>query len=86
MKADFHQLFNEQFARLSKIQKTQALDAIELFLENPTHQDLRNHPLKKEWFRYRSITAAEDLRLHFRVLSKDRVLFVAVGSHDQLYK
>ncbi len=47
---------------------------------------MRNHPLKKEWKGYRSITVDADLRLHFKILIDNTALFVAVGNHDQLYK
>jgi mRNA-degrading endonuclease YafQ of YafQ-DinJ toxin-antitoxin module len=47
---------------------------------------LRNHPLRDKWTNYRSITADNDLRLHYRLVGKDAALFVAIGTHDELYK
>jgi addiction module RelE/StbE family toxin len=86
MRVGFSKVFDKQFATLTDRQKKQARDAIEVFGEDPLHDSLRNHPLKEKWTDYRSISAADDLRLHYRVVSKDRALFVAVGTHDQLYK
>jgi addiction module RelE/StbE family toxin len=86
MRVKFQQSFNKQFTKLSKAQKQLVIDTIELFTENPMHYSLRNHPLRDKWVNYRSITAADDLRLHYRVISKDTALFVAVGTHDELYK
>lgn len=86
MKIRFQKSFTEQFSKLSKSQKQLVKDALELFGENPAHESLRNHPLKDKWSSYRSITADDDLRLHYRTLNEDTVLFVAVGSHQQLYK
>lgn len=85
MKADFHKKFDKQFAKLPKKQQLQVRRAIKLFLENSQNPELYNHFLKGEWQGSRSIRAAGDLRLHFNEVSKDRVLFVAVGSHSQLY-
>jgi addiction module RelE/StbE family toxin len=86
MKVKFQKSFTEQFAKLSKFQKQLVSDAIELFIENPMHHSLRNHPLKDKWTSYRSITADDDLRLHYRIISKDTALFVAVGTHNELYR
>jgi addiction module RelE/StbE family toxin len=86
MKIRFQKSFTEQFSRLSKPQKQLVKDALEFFGDDPMHDSLRNHPLKRDWSKYRSITADDDLRLHYRVIGEDIVLFVAVGSHDELYR
>jgi addiction module RelE/StbE family toxin len=86
MNIDFARSFDNQFSKLSGRQKQLAREAIELFAENPMDNSLLNHPLKDKWSQYRSITADDDLRLHFRLTSEDRALFVAIGTHGQLYK
>ncbi len=87
MNIDFSKSFDYQFQnRLTARQRQQALEAIELFIDKPFHKDLRNHPLFGEWKGYRSISVGGDLRLHFKIISDNRVLFEAVGNHDQLYK
>ncbi len=87
MNIDFSKSFDQQFqSRLTALQRQQALDAIELFIDEPFHKDLRNHTLYGDWKGYRSISIGGDLRLHFKEIGADRVLFEAVGSHDQLYK
>jgi addiction module RelE/StbE family toxin len=86
MKVKFQKSFTSQFKELSKTQKRLVTDAIELFTEDPMHDSLRNHPLKDKWANYRSVTADDDLRLHYRVINKDTALFVAVGTHDELYR
>jgi len=82
----FQKSFTEQYKKLTKFQKQFVDDTLELFLEDPLHESLRGHPLKDKWVKYRSITADDDLRLHFREVNKDTILFVAVGKHEQLYK
>ena len=87
MNIDFSKSFDRQFqSRLSARQRQQAFDAIELFIDKPFHKDLRNHALYGKWKGYRSISVGGDLRLHFKEISDGRVLFEAVGSHDQLYR
>jgi addiction module RelE/StbE family toxin len=87
MNIDFSKSFDRQFqSRLTSQQRQKALEAIELFIDEPFHKDLRNHALYGIWKGYRSISVGGNLRLHFKVISGGRVLFEAVGSHDQLYR
>lgn len=85
MDVDFTKPFNKQFQKLPSKQQKQARAAVALFVQDVTAPSLRNHGLKGEWLGYRSITAGGDLRLHFQVITDNKVLFVAVGSHSQLY-
>lgn len=85
MRIRFQKSFNKQFVKLSRTQKQLVKDTIELFSGNPHDKSLRNHPLKDKWYGYRSVSA-DDLRLHYKELSDNTTLFVAVGSHDELYK
>lgn len=86
MTLQYRKSFQVQFSKLPETKKQLVRDALELFEEDPMHESLRNHPLKDKWVNYRSITADDDLRLHYRVINKDTALFVAAGSHDELYK
>ena len=87
MRICFSPNFDRQFAqRLTKQQQVQVLDAIEQFIDNSNHEDLRNHPLKGNWAGHRSLSIGGDLRLHFQMLDGDTAYFVAVGSHEQLYQ
>ena len=86
MNVDFSVTFDQQFALLTAAQKRSVKDTIELFIDDPFNDSLRNHPLRGEWARYRSISTDDDLRIHYRAVNKDTTLFVAVGNHKQLYK
>ena len=86
MKLQYRKSFQQQFSRLPESKKQLARDVLELFERQPMHDSLRNHPLKDKWSNYRSITADDDLRLHYRTINKNTALFVAVGTHDELYK
>lgn len=79
--------FDKQFdRRLTNLQKIQVLDILDLFQSKPFHKDLRNHPLKGKWFGHYSISIGGDLRLHFMMLNEETAYFVAVGTHNQLYR
>jgi addiction module RelE/StbE family toxin len=86
MDVDFTKSFNKQFSKLPRNKQQAARDAVALFLHDISALPLRNHRLKGEWSDYYSISAGGDLRLHYKLVSKTKVLFVAVGSHSQLYK
>ena len=78
--------FNKQFAKLPKVQKERLEKTIFLFRNEPHHPDLYNHPLTGEWKGHRSISFGGDWRAHFKIIDKETALFVAVGTHIQLYK
>jgi addiction module RelE/StbE family toxin len=87
MSIDFSKSFDQQFqSRLNARQRQKVLEAIELFIDEPFHKELRNHALYGKWKGYRSISVGGELRLHFKVSNDDRMLFEAVGSHNQLYR
>ncbi len=86
MNIDFTKSFNKQFQKLPTKRQKQVKESVALFLQNPATPSLRPHALKGEWLNYYSISAGGDIRLHFKVIDRDRVLFVAVGTHSQLYK
>lgn len=86
MDVNFTKAFNKQFEKLSETRQERVKAAITLFLTDTSAVSLRNHALKGEWFGYCSISAGGDFRLHFRVVDENIVLFVAVGTHSQLYK
>ena len=86
MRVDFTKAFNKQFEKLPRKRQEHARKSSALFLKNISHPTLRNHALKGEWLGYRSISAGGDLRLHFKTIDENKVLFVAVGTYAQLYK
>ncbi|HSX02268.1 MAG TPA: type II toxin-antitoxin system mRNA interferase toxin, RelE/StbE family [Candidatus Saccharimonadia bacterium] len=86
MKVDFTKSFDKQFTKLTHKRQEQAKAAVALFLHDALHPVLRNHALRGEWKGYHSISAGGDLRLHFKMVDENTALFVAAGSHSQLYK
>ena len=86
MKVDFHKSFDQQFKRLPTKQQAKIKQALRLFIQDSHDPILRSHPLKGKWLKHRSISAGGDLRLHYRAIDDNTVLFVAIGNHSQLYR
>ncbi|MCL1998230.1 MAG: type II toxin-antitoxin system mRNA interferase toxin, RelE/StbE family [Turicibacter sp.] len=88
MKVDYTKDFNKQFANLSEKKKAAARDAVKRFKQDlhtgTSTPNLRRHALTGTWSGYDSISAGGDLRLHYTQVDEG-ILFVAVGSHSQLY-
>lgn len=60
----------------------------ELFLENPHHLTLRNHPLREKFAGHRSIDVSEDYRSLFKEIKKQKrvvIKFYTIGTHEKLY-
>jgi addiction module RelE/StbE family toxin len=77
--------FRRQAKRLKPAQQKRLKQALRLFLREPHHPDLYNHILKGEWKGHRSIAIGGDWRAHYKLVGDDVALFVAVGTHSQLY-
>jgi len=86
MKTVFHRRFVKQYTKLPETQKQRLEKAIIIFRNAPNHPELYNHPLTGEWKGHRSISFGGDWRAHYIPQDKNTVLFVAVGTHSQLYK
>lgn len=86
MKLDYTKAFQKQFAKLGTTQQATCAKRLEVFRSDPNHPLLRRHPLRGEWKNHYSISAGGDLRLHYRQTDAATAVFVAVGTHSQLYK
>lgn len=79
-----HKNFRKQFNKLTESQKRKFRDRRDIFLRDEFHPVLNNHALKGEYQGYRSINIGGDLRAIYRKNSEN-ILFMAIGSHSQLY-
>jgi addiction module RelE/StbE family toxin len=64
-------------------------ERIEIFSKDPNHLQLRNHPLKDKYLGYRSIDVTSDWRAIYQEVQVGGEIiayFVALGTHEQLYK
>jgi addiction module RelE/StbE family toxin len=85
MKVRFHSNFKRQYQKLRRGAKKKFKERRSLFLLDPYHPLLNNHPLKGKYEGYRSINIGGDLRAIYKRLGSDVVLFVEIGSHGNLY-
>ncbi|MET0779870.1 MAG: type II toxin-antitoxin system mRNA interferase toxin, RelE/StbE family [Candidatus Saccharimonadales bacterium] len=83
---DFHKNFRKQAEKLKPVQKERLKTALRLFQEKPNDPSLYNHPLTGQWAGHHSVAFGGDWRAHYKVIDQNTVLFVAVGTHNQLYK
>ena len=61
---------------------------LDLFIKDPTYPELRNHALRKEFEGFHSIDITGDWRAIYLEKKNSLIifLFVALGTHSQLYK
>lgn len=87
MKIEYHKNFTKQFEKLKRNEQTRVLDVLKTFVNEPFAEQLRNHQLKGKLSNFRSISAGGDIRLHYYEKEPNHVIvvFVAIGSHSQLY-
>jgi mRNA interferase YafQ len=84
---EFSKKFTKQFEKLRKNEQKRVIETLKLFEGDPSNPKLRNHELSGEYKEFRSISAGGDIRLHYYEESgKITVVFVAIGTHSQLYK
>ncbi|MCG2689871.1 type II toxin-antitoxin system mRNA interferase toxin, RelE/StbE family [Candidatus Parcubacteria bacterium] len=86
MKIIFHKNFDKCFSKLTTKQKEKTKERLALFSEYPFNSILNNHPLRGKYTDYRSINITGDLRAIFKLLNPDKVIFVTLGSHSELYR
>jgi addiction module RelE/StbE family toxin len=87
MKIDYHKNFSRQFVKLRRNEQERVLNALKLFENEPFAKRLRNPPLKGNLSQFHSIDAGGDLRLLYFEKEENHIVavFVAVGSHSQIY-
>lgn len=86
MNIKFHKNFEKKYKKLSTKLKLQVKERNKLFSENPFNPILNNHALQGKYVGYRSINLTGDVRIIYKLLDKDTVLFSEIDSHSNLYK
>lgn len=81
----FGSKFEKQHGKADSKIKAALAKRLELFLQNPYDPILNNHALSGSYRGYRSVNVTGDWRAVY--FEKDGVvIFVALGTHSQLYK
>ena len=86
MQVTYHAKFKKQFKKLRPTQKLRFKRALGISMAEPQHPELYNHSLTGEWEGHSSISFGGDWRAHYKAIDKNMALFVAIGTHSQLYK
>jgi len=84
MQAVLHRTFLKPFDRLPKNIRTKFVERKNLFLVDPHHPLLNNHPVEKRFPGCRSINVTGDYRAIFKQEGPD-IIFVKIGTHSELY-
>ena len=82
----FHRNFKKRYRKLRSEEQTRCDERINLFIQNPLSPLLNNHTLTGDYENYRSINIGGDLRAIYEPVSKNISLFVALGTHNELYQ
>jgi addiction module RelE/StbE family toxin len=81
---EFSPIFNKKLAKAPTEIKLALRQVLDLFGENPNHQALRNHLLTDKYAGMRSIDVTGEWRALYRK-ERERIVFINLGTHDQLY-
>jgi addiction module RelE/StbE family toxin len=86
MRFGYSKRFIKQLTKLKRAEQNRFAERLELFKNNPRHAGLRNHALTDRYQGFRSINVGGDLRAVFDVGPKEMIVFIAIGTHSQLYE
>ncbi len=81
---DFSKKFDKDLRKADIKIKKKFRQRLSFFIKNKDNVLLRNHELKGEWVGYRSINITGDWRAIYEE-KNGVVIFVALGTHSQLY-
>ena len=86
MKIILHKDFEKKYFKLSVFHKEKFKERRNLFIDNPFHPILKNHPLHGKYKGYFSINITADLRAIYKLLGSDTAFFINIDTHSNLYK
>jgi addiction module RelE/StbE family toxin len=85
MKLYFHKNFQKAFEKLQTSEQEKCRKRLKLFLKDEFDSFLNNHPLRGRYNGYRSINITGDIRAIYKRKTSQRVIFVILGNHNNLY-
>ncbi len=89
MKIRFSQDFIKLLKKIKKTDKTlivQVNKQLKLFQLQPQHPSLRTHKLTGKMKNRWSISLSKSLRMIYILLESDEAYFIAIGTHDKVYR
>lgn len=85
---NFSSSFKRAFKKLIKgnpnVKKT-FWQKVEIFINNPFHQSLKTHKLSGNLKDLWSFSIEYDVRVIFYFEDEEKIVFINIGSHDQVY-
>lgn len=85
MKIKLHKNFEKGYKRLTSVQQKKFKERRNLFLQDEFDPILNSHSLKGKYLGYRSINITGDLRVIYKSVGENEVIFIAIDSHSNLY-
>lgn len=85
MSISFNKKFIKQQAKLTQAQQKQLDSRLVIFSQNQFNPILRNHALHHPYNGCYSINITGDIRAIYEIVD-DTFIFVAIGSHSELYE
>lgn len=84
--ATFSKNFKKSLKKKDKFIQEKTRERIRLLREDPFNILLNNHKLHGEYKGYNSINITGNFRAVFKYISEDRILFLDIDTHPELYK
>lgn len=85
MKIILNKNFLKKYDKLRASEKKRFKERRDIFLKDPYDPILNNHALHGKYVGYRSISVSGDVRVIYKFLDKNTVIFVEMGTHSNLY-
>lgn len=88
MKISFHPTYHKSYKKriLSNPKlDIKVIERIKLFQQDPTNPILKDHKLQGEKRDLRAFWITGDIRIVYLPISQDYVIFIDIGSHNQVY-
>ena len=86
MQIELHGNFLKNYAKLPKKIQEKFKERRDLFIENNFHALLNNHSVAPTYPNWRSINITGNFRALVEVKEKEKVVFMKIGTHSELYK
>ena len=80
-----HPKFEKRLTRLSPSIRNTLANRLELFIADPRHPLLNDHPLSGERYGFRSINITGDWRLVYKPIDEGMILLTEIDTHHNLY-
>lgn len=80
----FKKSYKKRIANNPKL-RIKVAERLKLFQEDPKNAVLKDHALKGEKKNFRAFSITGDIRVVYFPVSTDKVIFIDIGSHNQVY-